>query len=98
VARTEADAALFAPQAAESDTVSLLLTELGLGTEFLTRTEPDSVLAARLFLLQVEDQFRYDELKPYLTHLARSKAYADILSRAADMYDEHLQQEIQVPD
>ncbi len=95
----ERDAALFAPMApAAEDTVRLLLGELGLGVDFMTRARPDSVLAARLFLLQVEDSFRYDELKPYLDQMRRSKTYADILSKAADMYDEHLGQSIQVPD
>ncbi len=93
------DAALFAPTSpAADDTVRLLLAELGLGVDFMTRAKPDSVLAARLFLLQLEESFRYDELKPYLNQLARSKTYADILSKAADMYDEHLAQTIQVPD
>ena len=95
----ESDTALFAPPAPTAqDTVRLLLGELGLGVDFMTRARPDSVLAARLFLLQVEDNFRYDELKPYLDQMRRSKTYADILSRAADMYDENLGQTIQVPD
>jgi len=97
--RTVGDEALFAPTApAADDTLLLLLSELGLGVDFMTRARPDSVLAARLFLLHVEDAFGYDELKPYLLQMGRAKDYADIMSRAADMYDEHLAQEIQVPD
>ena len=80
------------------DTVGRVLGALGLGADFMTRAKPDSVLAARLFNLQLEDSFRYDELKPFLTRMARSRAYADILAQAADMYDEHLSQEIRVPD
>jgi len=96
---TARDETLFAPPAAAlDDTVRLLLGGLGLGVDFMTRARPDSILAARLFLMQLEDGFRYDELKPYLSSLARARAYADIMSRAADMYDEHLRQEIQVPD
>ena len=93
------DEALFTPlDAATEDTVRLLLAELGLGVDFMTRAQPDSMMAARLFLLQLEDSFLYDELKPFLHQVTRSRAYADILSRAADMYDEPLAQTIQVPD
>lgn len=94
----EQDEALFATSPATPDTLQLLLTELGLDADFGSEARPDSVLAARLFLLQLHDGLRYDELKPYLTQLSRASAYADILSRAADMYDEHLRQEIRVPD
>ena len=89
---------LAPPLPALADTVRMLLGELGLGVDFMTRARPDSVLAARLFMLQVEDGFRYEELKPFLASVSRAKAYAAILSRAADMYDEHLAQEIQVTD
>jgi len=92
---TVQDRALFP---APVDTVTQVLEALGLGADFMIRTRPDSVLAARLFKLRLEDGFRYEELKPYLTQMARSRAYADILSRAADMYGEHLSQEIRVPD
>ncbi len=95
----EQDEGLFArPRPAAVDTIQLLLAELGLGASFMTRAQPDSVLAARLFLLQLEDSFRYEELKPYLIQMARSQTYANILAKAADMYDEHLSQTIQVPD
>lgn len=93
------DKALFvAPVPTAADTIRLVLAELGLGVDFMTRARPDSVLAARLFMLQLEDNLRFDELKPYLTQLGRAKAYGDIISRVADMYDEPLRQEIQVPD
>ncbi len=78
--------------------MTVVLQALGLGADFMNRARPDSVLASRLFMLQVEDNFRYDELKPFLTQMARSRAYADILSRAADMYNEHLDRTVQVPD
>jgi len=94
-----ADAALIAPTVPSAeDTLRLILAELGLGVDFITRVRPDSVLAARLFLLQLEDSFRFDELKPYLSQLGRAEARADLMSRVADMYDEPLRQEIRVPD
>ncbi|MCB1183085.1 hypothetical protein KDM41_06605 [bacterium] len=90
------DPGLFAP--AVADTIDLVLAALGLDRGLLAATRPDSVLAARLQLLRIHDAFRYDELKPMLLHMGRAEAYADILARAADMYDEPLAQEIRVPD
>ncbi len=55
-------------------------------------------MASRLFVMQVEDSFRFDELKPYLEAMAKSRDYADIMSRAADMYDNFLATEIMTPD
>ena len=80
------------------DSVAILLTALGVERDFINRARPDSVLAARLFIMQVEDSFNFDELKPYLSAMARSRDYADILSRAADMYDDFLGSEIMTPD
>jgi hypothetical protein len=81
-----------------ADSCRVLLQALDLGEDFLTQTRPDSVLAHRLALLRVSDSLRFDELKPYLQAMTRARAYADIRSRAADMYDDHLQAEIMVPD
>lgn len=83
---------------AEADSVTILLAALGVERDFMTRARPDSVLAARLFILQVEDSFKFDELKPYLTAMARARDYADIMSRAADMYDNFLGSQIMTPD
>ena len=83
---------------ASADSVAILLTALGVERDFMTRVRPDSVLASRLFLMQVEDSFNFDELKPYLEAMARSRDYADIMSRAADMYDNFLATEIMTPD
>lgn len=80
------------------DSVMLLLTALGLERDFMARARPDSVLASRLFMMQVEGSFRFDELKPYLSAMARSRCYADIMSRKADMYDEFLSRTIMTPD
>ncbi len=40
----------------------------------------------------------FESMKPYLAALGRSEDYADIMSRASDMYDDFLQQQIMVPD
>ena len=80
------------------DSVVILLAALGVERDFMSRARPDSVLAVRLFMLQVEDSFKFDELKPYLTAMARARDYADIMSRAADMYDDFLRTEIMTPD
>lgn len=84
--------------ATQVDSVEFLLAELGVGMDFMQQVRPDSVLASHLFMLQVEDSFRFDELKPYLSAMNRSRAYADIMSRANDMYGNFLQQEIMTPD
>ncbi|MCK9995676.1 MAG: hypothetical protein KAH56_05260 [Candidatus Krumholzibacteria bacterium] len=83
---------------APADSVAILLTALGVERDFMTLVRPDSVMASRLFLMQVEDAFKFDELKPYLEAMARSRDYADIMSRAADMYDDFLATEIMTPD
>jgi hypothetical protein len=80
------------------DSVTYLLSALGVGQDLLTQARPDSLLASRLAFMQLEDSFRFDELKPYLGAMTRAAAYADIMSRAADMYDDFLQSEIMVPD
>jgi hypothetical protein len=80
------------------DSTAVVLQALGLGEDFLARVRPDSVMAQRLLLLRHEDSFRFDELKPYLAAMGRARDYADMMSRAADMYGEHLQSEIMTPD
>ena len=97
-AGARADTALFAPAAAPVDTVAQVLAALGLGQDFMTAARPDSVLAARLILLQAHDALAFDALKPLLLQMGRAERYADIMSKAADMYDEPLAQEIRVPD
>ena len=86
------------PAPAAVDSVAIFLEHLGVGSDLLSQVRPDSVLAARLILLQRENQMRFDELKPYYQAVTRCEAYSDILSRAADMYGDFLQQEIMVPD
>lgn len=83
---------------ATADSVTILLQELGVGLDFLSQARPDSILATRLALMHVEDSMRFEELKPYLRAMTRARAYRDIMSRAADMYDDHLQSEVMVPD
>ncbi len=81
-----------------ADSAATLLTMLGLDEDFLQQARPDSVLASRLILLRVEDSMDLTEIKPYLEAMTRSRAYADILSRAADMYDDFLDFTIMTPD
>jgi hypothetical protein len=81
-----------------SDSATVVLKALGLGLEFTQKALPDSVLNHPLMLLRIEDSFSFEELKPYLTALTRARAYADMKSREADMYDEHLGSQIMVPD
>lgn len=95
--RPVVDAEVHQAQAA-NDSVMILLTALGVERDFMRRARPDSLLANRLAILQVEDSFKFDELKPYLSAMTRARAYADIMSRAADMYDDFLRQEIMTPD
>jgi hypothetical protein len=95
---TMAEEAATSGRPAVADSVVILLAALGVARDFMSLARADSVLAARLFLLQVEDSFKFDELKPYLTAMARAHDYADIMSRAADMYDDFLRQEIMTPD
>ena len=83
---------------AADDSVAILLAALGVERDFINRARPDSVLAARLFILQIENSFNFDEMKPYLSAMARSRDYADIMSRAADMYDDFLGSQIMTPD
>lgn len=83
---------------AKNDTLLFLLKGLGLDLSLLQKSRPDSIMAARLLLLKVHDRLLYDELKPYWSQVPLQRARADILSRAADMYHEHLQQTIEVPD
>ncbi len=80
------------------DSVGVVLAALGIGESLLTAVRPDSLLAVRLHMLKLEDSFKFDELKPYLRAMTRSDAMRDIQSRAADMYDDFLRQEIMVPD
>ena len=86
------------PRPTLRDTLNQILHELGLVEELTMIPKPDSTVAAALLILQREDALRFDALKPYFNAVARSRDYADIMSRAADMYGDFLQQEIMVPD
>ena len=85
-----------APTAEDSSLVVLQALDLPVNLAMLAR--PDSVLAARLLLMQREDGLRFDELKPYLHAMSRAAAYRDIQSRAADMYGDFLKMDIITPD
>ena len=86
------------PVETRRDSIAIALEMLDLTPSVLDLARPDSVLAARLHLMRIEDGVRFDELKPYLGAMTRANAYRDMMSRAADMYDEFLQSEIMVPD
>lgn len=86
-----------AVRAAPLDSARVVLEALGIGEDFMTRARPDSVLAARLHLLQLEDSYRLNELKPYLYALGRAEQYRDIMSRKADMFDDFLATDIMAP-
>ncbi len=85
-------------QVSHQDSVRFIFNHLGLAQDFMTRTQPDSVLAAKIFFLQLEDSFDFSDAKSYLSAIGRAKDYEDIMSRAAAMYDEFLQTNIMVPD
>ncbi len=80
------------------DSVAVVLQALGVGLDFTRKALPDSLLNHQLMLLRIEDSFAFEELKPYLSAMTRARAYADMKSREADMYDEHLSSQIMVPD
>lgn len=82
--------------AAVEDSARVVLDALGLPTDLAMIVRPDSVMAARLLLMEREDGFRFDELKPYLSAMTRAAAYRDLQSRVADMYDDFLRQDIMV--
>ncbi len=78
------------------DSAAVALRMLGAVPDLLERVRPDSLLAARLRMLKIADGQRFEELKPYLRALTRAGAYADMLSREADMYNDFLGREIMV--
>ncbi|MCP4293016.1 MAG: hypothetical protein GY780_14415 [bacterium] len=80
------------------DSVGLVMEALGLGLDFSRRALPDSILNHHLMLLRIEDNFAFEELKPYLKAMTRGRALLDKKSREADMYNEHLGSKIMVPD
>ena len=94
VTAVQADSSVPAPV----DSIQILLQMLGAPPDILQAVRPDSVLASHLFFGRLEDSFAFEELKPYLAAMGRSEDYRDILSRAADLYDDFLHQEIITPD
>ncbi len=80
------------------DSVAVILQALGMGLDFTRKALPDSVLNHQLMILGIEDGFAFEELKPYLSALARARAMMDKKSRESDIYDEHLGSQIMVPD
>ena len=89
---------LLHPATAAPDSSRLLLARLGLAADLAVRARPDSVLAARLIWLVRREGYLPAEVRPLLRALGRAEAYRVITSRAAEMYDEFLDQEIITPD
>jgi hypothetical protein len=72
---------------------------LGGLTDLLRRVEPDSATADVLARLYLEDGFRMEGgLKTFLACQGYALDHADLKSREADMFDEHLFQSIPVTD
>lgn len=87
-----------ASRISHQDSVTYFFNSLGLADDFMLSSRPDSLLASKIFFLQLEDSFDFSAAKPYLSALGRAEDYADIMSRAAAMYDEFLNTTIMVPD
>ncbi len=83
---------------ANRDSTQVLLKLLSAPAGNLFPTAQDSSLAARLFAMEVAEGFNFDNWKPTLAAWARADKVSDIMSRAADMYGDFLQQKIMVPD
>jgi len=92
--RTEGLAAATVTAPAGPDSTALLLGRLGLAPDLAARARPDSVLAARLIWLSRREGYLPQEVRPWLQALGRAEAYRALVSRAAEMYDEFLAQEI----
>jgi len=86
------------PRVTRQDSVDYFIQRLGLADDFMTRAQPDSVLAAKIFFLQMEESFDFSDAKSYLSAMGRTEDYKDIMSRKADMFDEFLNTQIMVPD
>ncbi len=80
------------------DSARYFLKRLGISEDFMTRSQPDSLLAAKIFFLQLEDSYDISHAKAYLSAMGRAKDYEDIMSRAAAMFNEFLETNIMVPD
>jgi len=78
----------------QADSLQLALARLGLAADFAERARPDSVLAARLIWLSRREGYLPADVRPLLLSIGRAKAYRAVVSRAAEMYDEFLAQEI----
>lgn len=78
----------------QGDTTQLILARLGLAPDLAAQARPDSVLAARLIWLTRREGYLPREVRPLLLSIGRAAAYRALAARAAEMYDEFLDQEI----
>lgn len=92
------DQAMAALKPSVDDSLRYVMNKLSITSDLLRTTRPDSLLSARLILLGRMDALDLEELKPYLKAMTRSRAWADIHSREAAMFDNHLGSQIMVPD
>jgi len=94
--RVAADVGRFV-QPTPEDSSRVLLEAVGLPVDLGLLVRPDSVLAARLVLMEREDALHFAELEPYFHAMSRAAMYRDLQSRVAFMYDDFLRQEVIVP-
>ena len=83
----------------DRDTTAVRPLELLTGDvrRFATQ-EPDSALTMRLTLLRMTDDLDLTGLRARLGGITRGRMFADLKSREADMFDEHLYRQIMTTD
>jgi hypothetical protein len=82
------------PVADRRDSTQLILARLGLAPDLAAQARPDSVLAARLIWLTRREGYLPQDIRPLLLSIGRAGVYRALAARAAEMYDEFLDQEI----
>lgn len=97
-ARLRADSEAAVGGTARRDSAARRLALLGGLSDLLRRVEPDSAMAARLARLFLQERFDLGELKPFLAARGYALDHADLQSREADMFDEHLRRSVPVTD
>jgi hypothetical protein len=81
------------------DSLAARMAWHGVLTDLLERVEPDSATASLLARLYLQEGFRLEpDLRSFLWARGYALAYGDLVSREAEMFDEHLRRTIQVTD
>lgn len=97
-ARIVPDLAPARPELPDSLLPRPLLDILGAqATLDLVLAQPDSVVQARIWWLTQEEQLSRDDLDGLFGAIAKARAYADLKSREAAMYDEFINETVPVP-